>query len=102
MDRETITAESLLRDIYEAESALRWFEQKYGLLSETFYRVYQQGQLRDEDLDEIQEYMEWSGWYEISQDRRQRYEQAVEQRLRELVAPASLLDLHISQLHVPS
>ena len=78
MDRETITAESLLRDIYEADSALRWFEQKYGLLSETFYRVYQQGQLRDEDLDEIQEYMEWSGWYEISQDRRQRYEQAAD------------------------
>ena len=81
MDRETITAESLLRDIYEAESALRWFEQKYGLLSETFYRVYQQGQLRDEDPDEIQEYMEWSGWCEIRQDRRQRYAQAVEQRL---------------------
>ncbi|MBC8264849.1 MAG: hypothetical protein H8E47_12075 [Anaerolineales bacterium] len=78
MDRETITAESLLRDIYEAESALRWFEQKYGLLSETFYRVYQQGQLRDEDPDEIQEYMEWSGWYEIRQDRRQRYEQAAD------------------------
>lgn len=72
MDRETITAESLLRDIYEAESALRWFEQKYGLLSETFYRVYQQGQLRDEDPDEIQEYMEWSGWavYTTSQNRR--------------------------------
>jgi hypothetical protein len=102
MDREMITAESLLRDIYEAESALRWFEQKYGLLSETFYRVYQQGQLRDEDPDEIREYMEWSGWYEIHQDRRQRYEQAVEQRLRELTSPASLLDLHVSQLHVPS
>jgi len=102
MDRETITAESLLRDIYEAESALRWFEQKYGLLSETFYRVYQQGQLRDEDPDEIQEYMEWSGWCEIRQDRRQRYAQAVEQRLRKLDAPASLLDLHISQLHVPA
>jgi len=102
MDREMITAESLLRDIYEAESALRWFEQKYGLLSETFYRVYQQGQLRDEDPDEIQEYMEWSGWYEIRQDRRQRYEQAVEQRLRELAAPASLLDLHISQLRIPA
>jgi hypothetical protein len=46
--------------------------------------------------------MEWSGWYEIRQDRRQRYEQAVEQRLRELVAPASLSDLHINQLHVPA
>jgi hypothetical protein len=40
--------------------------------SQTFYRVYQQGKLRDEDPDEIQEYMEWSGWYEICQDRRQR------------------------------
>ena len=77
MAEEVITAESLLRDIYEAESALRLFEQKYGLLSETFYRLYQKGQLRDEDPEEIQEYMEWSGWYEIYQDRRRRYEQAV-------------------------
>ncbi len=100
MDGETITAESLLRDIFEAESALRWFEQKYGLLSETFYRVYQQGRLRDEDPDEIQEYMEWSGWYEIRQDRRQRYEQAVEGRLKELAVPASLFELHVSQLRV--
>ncbi len=27
--------------------------------------------------------MEWSGWYEIHQDRRQRYERAIEQRLKE-------------------
>ena len=102
MTRETITAESMLRDIFEAVAALRWFEQKYGLLSETFYQVYQQGQLRDEDPAEIQEYVEWAGWYEIYQDRRQRYDQAVQQRLKELSAPASLLDLHISQLQVPA
>jgi len=102
MDREIVTAASLLRDIYEAESALRWFEQKYGLLSETFYRIYQRGQLRDEDPGEIQEYMEWSGWYEICQDRRQRYERAVEQHLEDLVMPASLFDLHIDQLRVPA
>ena len=102
MDREVITAESLLRDIYEAEAALRWFEQKYSLLSETFYRVYQQGQLRDEDPDEIREYVEWSGWYEIYQDRRRRYEQPVEQHLKGITIPASLFDLHISQLHIPA
>jgi hypothetical protein len=99
---ERITAEDFLRDIFEAESALRWFEQKYGLLSETFYRVYQQGQLRDEDPDEIQEYMEWAGWCEILEDRRRRYDQAVQQRLKELPVPASLLDLHISRLPVPA
>ncbi len=102
VDKDTITAEDLLRDIFEAEAALRWFEQKYGLLSETFYQVYQQGQLRDEDPSEIQEYMEWAGWYEIHEDRRQRYNQAVQQRLKELSAPASLFDLHISQLRVPA
>ncbi len=99
---ERITAEDFLRDIFEAESALRWFEQKYGLLSETFYRVYQQGKLRDEDPDEIQEYMEWAGWYEILEDRRRHYDQAVQQRLKELPVPASLLDLHISRLPVPA
>jgi hypothetical protein len=97
---ETITAEHLLKDIFEAEASLRWFEQKYGLLSETFYRLYQQGKLRDEEPDEIQEYMEWSGWYEIHQDRRQRYEKAIEQRLQELNKPASLFDLHVSKLQI--
>jgi len=75
MAGEKITAENLLRDIYEAEAAQRWFEQKYGLLSETFYQLYRQGALRDEDPNEIREYMDWAGWYEIHQDRRQRYDQ---------------------------
>jgi len=70
----------------------RWFEQKYGLLSEASYRVYQQGQLRDEDPDEIQEYMEWSGWHEIRQDRCQRYEQAVEATSKEFQS-----DVRVSQ-----
>ena len=78
MVQETINAEDLLRDIYQAESARRWFEQKYGLPSETFYRLYQQGKLRDEDPAKIQEYLEWAGWCEIYEDRRRHYEQATE------------------------
>ncbi len=100
MEQKTVTAEDIMRDIYQAEASLRWFEQKYGLLSEVFYRLYQQGRLRDEDPTEIQEYLEWAGWYEVQQDRRQRYNQAVEQQLQALSAPASLLDLHISRLKV--
>ncbi len=102
MSDGTITAEGLLRDIFEAEAALRWFEQKYELLSETFYPLYQQGQLRDENPAEVQEYMEWAGWCEIRQNRRQRYDRVVQQRLKELPAPASLFDLHVSQLPMPT
>ena len=99
---ETITAEALLRDIYQAEAALRWFEQKYALLSETFYQLYQRGQLRDEDPDEIREYLEWASWWEIYQDRRARYQQAVDQQLTTLSSPASLDDLHIRKLKIPT
>ncbi|MFN8489452.1 MAG: hypothetical protein U0350_17855 [Caldilineaceae bacterium] len=80
MSQQTIPAEELLREIYQAESELRWFEQKHALLSESFYRIYQQGQLRDEDPTEIQEYMEWAGWYEVYQDRRQCYARAIDQQ----------------------
>lgn len=97
----TITAEDLLRDIYEADTAQRWFEQKYGLLSETFYRLYQQGLLRDEDPAEIREYLEWAGWCDIYQDRRRRYDEIVQRRLAALSAPASLFDLNVRDLPVP-
>jgi len=102
MAQRTITAEDLLRDIYQSEAALRWFEQKHGLLSETFYWLYQQGKLRDEDPTEIQEYLEWAGWCEIHRDRRQRYKQAIEQQLQAIPVPASLYDFHVSKLKVPA
>ncbi len=102
MNQEATRAEDVMRDIYHAEAELRWFEQKYGILSEAFYRMYHQGQLRDEDPVEIQQYMEWAGWYEIYQDRYQRYEQAIEQQLKAISAPVSLDDLHISHLKIPA
>ena len=98
--KATLTAEMLLREIYLAETELRWFEQKYGLLSETFYQLYAQGQLRDEDPVEIQTYLEWSGWWEVYQNRRRRYTQAVDDRLQAIAVPASLADLHIDQLYI--
>jgi len=100
MSQETIHAEDLLRDIYQAEAARRWFEQKHGLLSEAFYRLYRQGRLRDEDPEEIREYLEWAGWCEVYEDRRQRYERAIDQRLEAISSPTSLDDLHISKLKV--
>lgn len=90
-----LTAEMLLREIYLAETELRWFEQKYGLLSETFYQLYEQGRLRDEDPVEFRVYLEWSGWWEVYQNRRQCYIQVVEDRLQTVAAPASLADLHL-------
>lgn len=99
---QTLTAEMLLREIYQAETELRWFEQKYGLLSPMFYHLYEQGQLRDEEPAEVHDYLEWSGWWEIYQSRRQRYEQAIGLRLKAISTPTSLIDLHVSRLPIPA
>ncbi len=98
MTTDTITAEILLQDIFQSAASLRWFEQKYGLLSETFYDLYQHGALRDEDPDEIEEYLEWAAQIEIYQDRRQRYDAMIKQRLQQLPTPTSLRELQDSQL----
>ncbi len=103
MDRTltaTLTAEQLLQDIYQSAASLRWFEQKFGLLSETFYHLFQQGKLQDEDPDEITECLEWAAQWEIYEDRRRRYNEAIERRLQQLPTPSSLRDLQVSQLPV--
>ena len=97
---KTITAETLLQDIFTSAASLRWFEQKYSLLSETFYDLYQRGALQDEDPDEIREYLEWAAQVEVYQDRRQRYDAAVQQRLQQLPTPTSLHDLQAAQLPI--
>jgi len=70
MAQDTINAEDLLRDIYDEEPA------------------------------EIQEYVEWASWCEIYEDRRLRYEQAIEQQLKAISPPVSLDALHINKLEV--
>ena len=70
--------------------------------SPMFYQIYEQGQLRDEDPAEVREYLEWSGWWEIYQSRRQRYEQAIGLRLQAVSIPTSLIDLHVSRLPIPA
>jgi hypothetical protein len=102
MTGATFTAEDFLRDIFEAEASLRGFEQKYGLLSETFHRLYREGQLRDEDPGEIQQYLEWASWFDVYQDRRRRYDEAVQKYLRTVGTPASLADLHFDKLPMPN
>lgn len=69
-------------------------------MSETFYRLHQEGMLEDEDPAEIQIYLEWAAQYDIFIDRRQRYNNAIQQRLLQLPSPASLGDLQVNQLSV--
>ncbi len=61
----TSTLHDLIVDIHALDTELRRYEEKYNLLSEDFYSFYTAGMLRDEIVEEIDEYGQWAGLYQM-------------------------------------
>lgn len=67
-----MTLDEILQDIKSLEDDLNSYERKYGVLSETFYESYLNG---EEPADEawVLDWNDWAGAYEIWLERRQQY-----------------------------
>jgi hypothetical protein len=71
-----MTLFEILQDIHALEEDLLMYERKYGVLSQTFYESYMQG---DEPPDDAW-VLDWNGWaaaYEIWLKRRAQYEESI-------------------------
>lgn len=79
----------LIQDIHALDRELHRYEEKYGLLSEDFYELYISGLLRDEEIEEIDDYGSWAAFYRMRQRRRHKYEELKKSTLRALRASAS-------------
>lgn len=75
-----MTLDDLLQDIYALEEEMRVYERKYGVLSETFHEVYNQG---EEPAQEawVRDWTVWASAYRLWLRRRDQYKAAI-QRLR--------------------
>ncbi len=60
----------LIIDIHALDAKLRRYEEKYNLLSEDFYIFYESGALRDEIVEEIDEYGQWAALYQMRSRRK--------------------------------
>jgi hypothetical protein len=80
-DNNTMTLDEILRDIHALEEDLATYERKYGVLSETFYEAYVNGEEPADDAWML-DWNDWAGVYEIWLRRRKQY-QAIIQSLRE-------------------
>ncbi len=71
-----MTLDDILQDIYALEDEMRTFERKYGVLSETFYEAYSQG---EEPFDEswVRDWTAWASAYKIWLRRREQYQPSV-------------------------
>lgn len=73
--------DEILRDIHALEVDLQNYERKYGVLSETFYEAYCQGEEPEDDAW-VMDWSAWAGTYEIWMRRRDQYREIIS-RLKE-------------------
>ena len=81
-----MTLDEILQDIHALEEDLRAYERKYGVLSETFYESYRNGEEPADDAW-VLDWSDWAGAYEIWLRRRQQY-QGLINSLKEHTIPA--------------
>ncbi|GAK52769.1 hypothetical protein U14_04026 [Candidatus Moduliflexus flocculans] len=64
-----MTLQDIIADIHALTEDLEVFERKYGVLSETFYELYQRGVEPDNDAW-VLDWADWAGAYDILLERR--------------------------------
>jgi hypothetical protein len=69
--------DEILRDIHAMEEDLLTYERKYGVLSDTFYESYRNGEEPADDAW-VLDWSDWAGAYEIWLRRRRQYQEVMD------------------------
>jgi len=77
----------LITELHNLDRQLAQFEEKYGLLSETFYAWYQSGEEPD-NPEWITDFALWAGTYQLKLRRQEKYRRLVAENLARRSAPA--------------
>jgi hypothetical protein len=62
-----LTVSEIIDDLRVADEALRRFERLYGLSSDQFFELYNQGLL--DDGEHLHDFSQWAGFYKLRQRR---------------------------------
>jgi hypothetical protein len=72
-----MTLDDILQDIYALEDEMRTYERKYGVLSETFYESYVNGE-EPPDAAWVRDWTAWASAYKLCLRRREQYRRTIE------------------------
>ena len=81
----------LISDIHALDRELQRLEEKYNLLSEDFYQLYEAGRLRDEVVEEIDDYGRWAALCRMRSRRKAQYDQVKRSTLQAFVPRQSVV-----------
>ena len=71
-----MTLDEILQDIHAMEEDIVTYERKYGVLTETFYESYINGEEPPDDAW-VLDWNDWAGAYEIWLRRREQYQEII-------------------------
>ena len=74
MGEAKLSLHDLIVEIHALDRKLQTLEEKYSLLSEDFYQLYEAGRFRDDELEEIDELGRWAAWWRMRTRRVTQYE----------------------------
>jgi len=69
--------DDILQDIYALETEMRIYERKFGVLSETFYESYCNGE-EPHNEDWVRDWTAWASAYKLWLRRREQYQTAIQ------------------------
>jgi hypothetical protein len=72
-----MTLQEIIADIHALYEDLEVYERKYGVLSETFYELYQSGE-EPENEAWVLDWTDWAGAYTILLRRQEQYRRTIE------------------------
>lgn len=72
-----MTLQEIIEDIHALTEDLEMYERKYGVLSETFFEAYTNGEEPEDDAW-VLDWADWAGAYQIFLRRQKQYRQVIQ------------------------
>ena len=76
MAHQEMTLQDIIADIHALTEDVEVYERKYGVLSETFYELYMNGEEPEDDAW-VLDWADWAGAYKILTRRREQYRRTI-------------------------
>ncbi len=90
-----MTLYELIEDLQALRVRTQAYERKYGVTSQDFYSLYQQGLLGDEGFEQSTEFGRWASAYEMQMDREAEFEARSHSFISELKHRSGKASIHL-------
>lgn len=91
-----LTLEEIIQDLRALETRIRAYERKYGITSQDFYALYQEGLLDDEGFEQSMEFTRWASAYAMKIEREAAFETASQSFVDSLRRKSGGRSLHLT------